>query len=195
MQFDIDTFVFKYPTELDLEFTSLDIVSLFNHLDFYWKEENLNSGKLFNDLFDEAYLDGYDSVTYLKWILEALNNLKFNKLHNELNDCFFLIAKKCNIKVACMILEYNYKENALEILRLYVKPSYRGKNIASNLIALSINIAKYKSANNIVLKTLMSQENAVNLYEKLDFKQTRELENKVGDYGKEPFVEFVLSVN
>lgn len=77
------------------------------------------------------------------------------------------IGKKC---VGCAGIKL-YSENDAEIKRVWVEPDYRGKKIASQMIAALEGIALEKGCRRMILQTRGIMRDAVGLYKKLGYVQ------------------------
>ncbi len=131
--------------------------------------------------------DFVDLVFSLDTYLSIINGEEdsFFKDFNKVEDLQYVIVVYFNnIAVACGALKV-YSTNILEIKRMFVKPEFRGKNIAKSIIselelwALELN---YKYC---ILETSIKMKPAVNLYksvgylEMLKYGQYKEVETSI----------------
>ncbi|EXG87034.1 acetyltransferase, N-acetylglutamate synthase [Clostridium sp. ASBs410] len=90
------------------------------------------------------------------------------------------IAKVEDEAVGCIGLRKIDDENC-EMKRLYVKPAFRGHQIANKLVELIINDAKEIGYKSILLDTLPFLEGAIRLYKKLGFYEIESYNNSPMD--------------
>lgn len=81
-----------------------------------------------------------------------------------------LIAYFDSVPVACSGLK-KYSENDIEIKRVWVKPEYRGKHIASNMMMQIEMKAREQGFQRTILQTREIMSDAVGLYKKLGYYQ------------------------
>lgn len=104
--------------------------------------------------------------------------------HNAIGESAAVVAVEGEMPVGCGCYR-PFDRNNVEIKRMYVKPDYRGRGIAGQLLsqleAYALK-AGYKAA---VLETGYKQKEAIGLYEKCGYK-------RILNYG--PYVEMKSSI-
>lgn len=90
--------------------------------------------------------------------------------HNiiELADAFVAMEGAAPVGCGCF---RPYDENTVEIKRMYVKPEYRGKGIARELLARLESRAAQMGYQVAVLETGLGQPEAIRLYEKCGYQR------------------------
>jgi len=78
-------------------------------------------------------------------------------------------------------------EKTVEIKRMFVLPEFRGKGIASSVLAELESWAKEKGASCAVLETGSTMTSAIRLYEKAGYKRTENYGPYVGNEGSACF--------
>lgn len=101
---------------------------------------------------DLAIRDGEDHAFYAQ----------FNKIDRIKN---VMVAYADEIPVACGAFKF-YEEGKVEIKRMFVKPEYRGKGIAAELLKALEIWAKELGYQSCVLETGLKQPEAIALYQK-----------------------------
>lgn len=108
-------------------------------------------------------------------------DLCFQSFESELNNLkniyeppkgTILIVKAVEEIVACVALK-PIEENNCEMKRLYVKPAYRGNGLGQKLVESLIEFATLNKYNKMKLDTLVSLKEAVILYKKMGFVETK----------------------
>ena len=87
---------------------------------------------------------------------------QFNKIDSIRN---VVVAYEQEVPVGCGAIKY-YDENTMEVKRMYVPPEYRGKGIASIVLATLENWAKELGYKKCILETGEKQPEAIALYHK-----------------------------
>lgn len=107
-------------------------------------------------------------------------NLCFQSFDNELENPLkkygepkgcLLLAYWNNEAAGCIALQ-PLQEGVCEMKRLYVRPEFRGKGIAEELVKVLLQEAKEKGYNKMVLDTLERLQPAIRLYRKYGFADT-----------------------
>ncbi len=105
-------------------------------------------------------------------------NVKFFREELNYNTFALYLTAKVNKEVVgytgCWFKD---RVKEIHIVNLAIKKEFRRKNIATYLINEIINMAKTINFNKITLEVRASNEKAINLYEKLDFKKTNIVPN------------------
>lgn len=108
-------------------------------------------------------------------------DLCFQSFESELNNLkniyeppkgTILIVKAAEEIVACVALK-PIEENNCEMKRLYVKPAFRGNGLGQKLVESLIEFATLNKYNKMKLDTLVSLKEAVILYKKMGFVETK----------------------
>ena len=108
-------------------------------------------------------------------------DLCFQSFESELNNLkniyeppkgTILIVKAVEEIVACVALK-PIEENNCEMKRLYVKPAFRGNGLGQKLVESLIEFATLNKYNKMKLDTLVSLKEAVILYKKMGFVETK----------------------
>ena len=100
--------------------------------------------------------------------------------HNALHDIHdVFIAYIDENPVGCASFK-QYEEGVAELKRVYVKPDYRGKGIAEQLVNTVSAAAGKKGFQTLILETGKTFTAAVNLYQKLGFVITDHYEPYIG---------------
>lgn len=68
-------------------------------------------------------------------------------------------------------LSYNLLYDRVDIVNIFVKEEFRNRKIASNMLEYLINICKEKKLYNITLEVKKTNEHAIKLYKKYNFKE------------------------
>ncbi|MDZ7671366.1 MAG: ribosomal protein S18-alanine N-acetyltransferase [Halanaerobiales bacterium] len=132
--------------------------------------------EVFLDIMKES--DLYHIIKIEKEAFSNPWNVKF--FREELNYNIFalyLTAKVNKEVVGYTGCWFKDKVKEIHIVNLAIKKEFRRKNIATYLINEIINMAKTINFNKITLEVRASNEKAINLYEKLDFKKTNIVPN------------------
>lgn len=115
--------------------------------------------------------DFHSLVEHLDRYLSGINGEQdaFFSSHNKLHDIHHVVLFYDDDKpVACGAFK-KYDEESAEIKRMFVLPEYRGKGIASIVLAELENWAAEEGFQFTVLETAKTMEPAVNLYKKLGY--------------------------
>lgn len=87
---------------------------------------------------------------------------QFNKI-DGLQHCIILFENENSI--GCGAIK-PYDENSMEVKRMFVKPEYRGKGYASEILTELENWAKELGYQSTILETGIRQTEAIKLYQK-----------------------------
>ena len=85
--------------------------------------------------------------------------------HNVIDSGEAIIASENGFHVGCGCFR-PYDEDTVEIKRMYVRPEYRGRGVARELLIRLESCAKKKGYRSAVLETGRGQPEAIRLYEK-----------------------------
>jgi ribosomal protein S18 acetylase RimI-like enzyme len=114
---------------------------------------------------------------YAAWLNIDLSFQHFEEELRQLNEMYALpnggiiLCKEKEEYIACVGIR-RLDETTAEMKRMYVKPVHQGKGIASELLKLSIGLAKHCRYTSIRLDTLNTMAPAMNLYKKFGFIET-----------------------
>ena len=121
-----------------------------------------------------------EALTLIKEYVTELNvDLSFQALTNELDNLlniyglpkgYFCLAYINEIAVGCVGIK-PITDQIGELKRLYVKPTYRGYHVASQLMTSALDHAKVMAYDRLYLDTLSSLHEAIALYEKIGFER------------------------
>lgn len=117
--------------------------------DFIELVKMLDADLAIRDGSDHAFYNQFNSITHLKQVI---------------------VAYYQNQPVGCGAIKA-YETNAMEVKRMFVLPEYRGKSIASTIIAELELWAKELGKDTCVLETGINQPEAIALYKKLGYLQ------------------------
>lgn len=104
----------------------------------------------------------------------------YSQFVNKEDSCI-AIAKNQNQEIVgyCFAFVENngnvYNEKIVQLDALFVKSEYRNNGIAQKLIDFVTNWSKNKGAKYIELKVCSENENAIKLYDKLEFKESKKI--------------------
>ncbi|XP_051946056.1 probable N-acetyltransferase camello isoform X2 [Xyrauchen texanus] len=121
---------------------------------------------------------GRQGVSYMftKYIQTSLkqdlNNIRQTYLESP-NSCFWVAESQGHVvgTVACLPVQF---ENYLELKRMSVKKSHRGRGIAKALCGTVADFASERGFQGVVLHTSVVQIDGQKLYEKMGYRKIRE---------------------
>ncbi len=118
----------------------------FKEMNIYWLEEFF-----WVEPHDEDVLGDPE-----KYIIEPGGNIFFIKDNDKVIGC-----------VALMKIE----NKIFELTKMAVKPEYRGKKIGQELMKFTLNFAREKEWNKLIIYSNRKLENAIHLYKKYGFNE------------------------
>tara|TARA_R110002073_G_scaffold72537_1_gene177396 strand:+ start:393023 stop:393472 length:450 start_codon:yes stop_codon:yes gene_type:complete len=105
---------------------------------------------------DLAVRDGDDHAFYNQF--NSIDNLKYA-----------IVAYKGNIPVACGAIK-EFSKDSVEIKRIYVLPTFRGQQIAQQILTELERCAKELNYSKCILETGYNQPEAIKLYNKCNYR-------------------------
>lgn len=115
----------------------------------------------------------------------ALENLKLNTQQNQL---FFIISEN-EMPLGFLGIEHHFEEKPItKIHKIYILPKNQGKGIGKAAIDFVVQKA-VENQNNKIILNVNRFNNAVQFYQKMDFKIVKEIDIEIGNgYLMEDFV-------
>ena len=147
-------------------------------METYIEKANYNDTLKVDNLLTKLIQDErkYDKNINKNYIVKDF----YNKFVNKSDSCI-AVAKTGNKEIIgyCFVYieDYGnvYNEKIVQLDALFVEPIYRGNGIAQKLINYITKWSKEKGAKYIELKVCNNNENAIKLYDKLGFKQSKRI--------------------
>jgi len=147
-------------------------------MEIYIEKANYNDTLKIDNLLTKLIQDErkYDKNINKNYIVKDFYNKFVNK-----SDSYIAVAKTENKEIIGYCFAYIedcgnvYNEKIVQLDALFVEPIYRGNGIAQKLINYITKWSKEKGAKYIELKVCNNNENAIKLYDKLGFKQSKRI--------------------
>ena len=126
--------------------------------------------------FDPAYARNFADLNY-QWIGEAYGiephdreilDHPYKVIVEPGGQIFFALR---GADVAGTVAMVPMKEDAFELTKMAVDPSYRGRGIGDKLMQACIDFARSRGRRSIILESNTKQAAAINLYRKFGFKE------------------------
>ena len=115
--------------------------------DFQLLVKELDADLAIRDGDEHSFFDQFNKIDLIKYVIVA-----------SIND----------VAVGCGAIK-EYDQQTMEVKRMYVKPEYRGKGIASTILNHLENWTKELNYSKCILETGIKQPEAIALYTKSNF--------------------------
>lgn len=126
---------------------------------------------LFKDILSNDNTNFEEELqSFKKLQLDTKNNELFESLEPKFNQYFKYFFIKFHNSVAGQASILQYDENTVVLHWVYVRPEFRGNNLAMHLLKKIIEEAKEDGFTTMYLETIPILKTAIGIYEKLGFK-------------------------